>query len=183
MRFSKIFVPVAVFAVCAPLSGQAVTDPGPPAFDRASTAGALGLSSTVRFRIDTATLAAGPTGGSIAVVDLREAMPEPRMGVEEAVGQHGFFLDRLACLSANELAPVYEIARLAAASSAECESRDDHRTDIFLSGVERTQSNHWLHTAYGITNDLVWAVKVTRDSNGTVLHRDLIGAIRLQSGR
>lgn len=183
MRLPTILVPIAVLAACAPLSGQAVTASGAPAFDRASTAGALGLSSTVRFRIDTAMLVEGPSAGSITVLDLRDELPEPGMGVEEAVGQHGFFLDRLACLSANELAPVYEIARLAAASSAVCESRDDHRTDIFLSSVERGPSNRWLHTAYGITNDLVWAVEVTRDTSGTVVHRDLIGAIRLQSSR
>ncbi len=151
-------------------------------FDLASTAGALGLSSTVRFRIDGTLFVRWPQNDSVALVDVRGVWPEPGMGVEAAVGQHGFFLARLACLDRSVLAAVSAIARVAAASDAICEPRDDHRTDILLGAAIPVPPNLWRHQAFGITNDLVWVVEVTRDMEGNVLNSYLIGAIRLQSG-
>ena len=151
----------------------------PPPFDLASTAGALGLSSTVRFRIEGSMLREWPATDSITIHDFREALPEPGFGVQEAVGEHGFFLNRLACYGEALLAPVPLIARVAAVSEAECEPRDDHRTDILLSGSRPSPPNQWQHKAFGITNALVWAVEVIRAMDGTVIGTRLIGAIRL----
>lgn len=151
-----------------------------PPHDLASTAGALGLSQTVRFRIDGTLLVAWPQADSLSLVDVRGAWSEPGMGVDRAVGEHGYFLARLACLDTGLLVQAPMIAQVVAVSETDCEPRDDHRADILLGATRPVSPNLWRHMAFGITNGLVWGVEVTRDMGGTVLSSHLTGAVRLR---